>query len=114
MGFKSGFRDNQATEDRVTIERGSFAGGTTQHLSRLVFDLEAWYERDEAERVRQMFSPEHTVEQVGDVGEFLANQSGATREMAERVAADARDHGAVGHTQKLASARDEDFQPLIL
>jgi hypothetical protein len=33
MGFKSGLTRNQATEDDVTISAGSFAGGTTMHVS---------------------------------------------------------------------------------
>ncbi|MFW5918734.1 MAG: DUF7405 family protein, partial [Halanaeroarchaeum sp.] len=39
MGFKSGFEKNQATEDAVTIDDGPFAGGVTEHLSRIHLDL---------------------------------------------------------------------------
>ena len=33
MGFKSGFKKNQASEDDVTIAAGAFAGGTTMQVS---------------------------------------------------------------------------------
>ncbi len=115
MGFKSGFSDNQAPEDRVAIESGPFADGTLQHVSRLEIDLEEWWgEHDETDRVELMFSPEHTPEDVGDAGERLANQSQIAEADVERLAADAEAHGQVGHTQKVAKARDEAFEPKIL
>jgi deferrochelatase/peroxidase EfeB len=115
MGFKSGFSDNQAPEDRVAIDDGPFADGTLQHVSRLEIDLEAWWgDQDQPERVELMFSPEHTPEDVGDAGERLASQSQIDEADVDRLAADAADHGRVGHTQKVARARDEDFQPKIL
>ncbi len=46
MGFKSGFRKNQATEDRVTIREGPFAGGTTSQVSKIRLNLEQWYGQD--------------------------------------------------------------------
>jgi hypothetical protein len=61
-----------------------------------------------------MFSPEHTEAEVGTVGEYLANDSGLRPEIGSRVEEDARDGGTVGHAQKLAAARDEDFEPLLL
>lgn len=114
MGYRSSFRDNQATEDRVAIISGPFTDGTTLQVSRLVFDLESWYEYDEPERVDRMFSPAHTPEQVGDIGENLGGGSRISRETAERTMDDARDHGIVGHTQKTAAARTDEFEPKIL
>jgi len=45
MGFKSGFRDNLPPEDRVTIDNGPFAGGTTIASSTLRIDLDRWYDQ---------------------------------------------------------------------
>jgi len=60
MGFKSGFRQNQASEDRVTIDEGPFAGGTTIHLSKIQLHLHQWYNQDSrGQRVSKMFSPNH-------------------------------------------------------
>jgi len=114
MGFKSGFADNQANEDSVTIGQEPFAGATTLHVSRLRLDLDGWYAHDDAERVHRMFSPEHTEEMVGEVGEFLADDSGVTEAVADQTETDAEREGVVGHTQKLARARTDDFEPRIL
>ena len=43
MGFKSGLKKNQATEDNVTIAGGPFAGGTTMHNSYMRLRLDSWY-----------------------------------------------------------------------
>lgn len=114
MGFVSGFSDNQAAESKVAIGDGPFADGTIQHVSRLTLDLDRWYDRDRERRTAQMFSPHHTAEEVGEVGEFLAADSGLTPEIGRRVEEDAAECGVVGHTQKLAAARDENFEPLLL
>mgnify|MGYP000746006423 CR=1 FL=1 len=114
MGFKSGFQENQASEDSVTIQDGPFSGGTTQHLSRLQLDLDSWYAKDDETRVHQMFSPAHSRSDVGESGEFLTNDSGMTEELAARTDEYARHRGAVGHTQKTARARTESFEPRIL
>ena len=113
MGFKSGFRDNQAGQDRVTIQEGPFAGGTTQHVSKLEFELGSWYERDHADRVELMFSPDHSRDDVGEVGDFLASDSKVTDEVIDSTERHARERGRVGHTQKVARAREDD-SPLIL
>jgi hypothetical protein len=113
MGFKSGFSDNQPPEATVTIRDGPFAAGTTQLVSRLEIDLESWYELDEENRVHDMFSPHHTTEQVGDAGRALADHSGITEDIVDQVDEDA-EHGQVGHSQKTAKARDDDFDPVIL
>lgn len=114
MGFISGFADNQATEGKVAIKEGPFANGTIQHVSRLQLALEQWYEEDKETRIDLMFSPQHSEQDVGDVGEFLASDSRLTPEIRDRTARDAQEYGQIGHTQKLAAARDEDFEPLLL
>ncbi|RQG95956.1 DUF7405 family protein [Natrarchaeobius chitinivorans] len=115
MGFRSGFRESQATEDRVTIEDGPFAGGTTQHVSSMDLQLEVWFEQDNHyQRVSKMFSPEHAEgDLVGSVGERLETTNGLSDERIEATAADARERGVVGHAQKAARAR-EDGEPLLL
>jgi hypothetical protein len=114
MGFKSGFRDNVPPEDRVTIDDGPFAGGTTIASSTLRIDLDRWYDQTHQERTAEMFCPAHTSEEVGPVGEKLGGDSGITREDVDRIDDDAAAHGRVGHTQKVARARDDDFEARIL
>jgi hypothetical protein len=115
MGFRSGFRESQASEDRVTIEEGPFAGGTTEHLSSMTLQLDVWYEQDtHAQRVAKLFSAEHAHDElVGEYGETLTDSSGLTEERIEATAQDARTEGIVGHAQKAARAR-EDGRPLLL
>ena len=116
MGFKSGFRKNQASEDRVTIPEGPFSGGTTQQISLLRLHLDQWYDQDSRHhRVATMFCPAHAEEGlVEGTGENL----GDTSLMEERgcpahTERDARESGVVGHSQKSARAR-EDGSPIIL
>ncbi|WP_049921200.1 DUF7405 family protein [Halopiger djelfimassiliensis] len=113
MGFKSGFRHNQAPEDRVTIDDGPFAGGTTTHLSRLRLHLRQWYEQDSrTQRVSKMFSPAHADDdRIEGAGHNLGDASGV--ETATDPESDARSRGVVGHAQKAARAR-EDGTPVIL
>ncbi len=115
MGFRSGFSESQASEDRVTIEEGPFAGGTTEHLSSMTLQLDVWYEQDtHTQRVAKLFSAEHAREgSVGEYGESLGDSSGLTDERIESTARDARTEGIVGHAQKAARAR-EDGEPLLL
>ncbi|WP_408958048.1 Tat pathway signal protein [Natrinema sp. 74] len=114
MGFKTGFRQNQASEDRVTIQDGLFAGGTTIHLSKLQLHLHQWYEQDSrSQRVAKMFSPTHADKDlVEGVGENLGDSSGIT-EIPGSAAEDARTEGTVGHAQKAVRAR-ENGEPIIL
>jgi hypothetical protein len=113
MGFKSGFEKNQASEDRVTIQSGPFAEGTTQHLSRIRLRLEQWYEQDDRfQRVGKMFCPAHAESgRVEGVGDNLGDGS-AMEECADPEEA-ARSEGFVGHSQKLNRAREDD-SPVIL
>lgn len=115
MGFRSGFAASQATEDRVTIADGPFAGGTTQHVESLAVHLEQWFDQENHhQRVSKLFSPEHAAEDlVGDVGERLGASNGLTDERIAATTADARERGVVGHAQKAARAR-EDGDPLLL
>ncbi|WP_435359787.1 DUF7405 family protein [Haloarchaeobius sp. DFWS5] len=116
MGFKSGFEKNQATEDRVTIQSGPFAEGTTQHVSRIRLRLDDWYvEQDREDRVAEMFCPAHANSgKVEGVGDNLGNSSGVTEEgCVESIDEDAREYGRIGHTQKTAKAREND-RPIIL
>ncbi|MFH5796968.1 Tat pathway signal protein [Haladaptatus sp. CMAA 1911] len=115
MGFKSGFKKNQASEDRVTVRDGPFAGGTTQHISKIELHLDQWYEQDSREqRVGKMFCPVHAEEdKVEGVGENLGDSSGMTDECIDHVEDHARKRGMVGHSQKSAGARKDD-SPVIL
>ncbi|MEY7849877.1 Tat pathway signal protein [Natrarchaeobius sp. A-rgal3] len=115
MGFRSGFRESQASEDRVTISEGPFAGGTTQQLSSMDLQLEVWFEQDNHyQRVSKLFSPEHAEEGlVGEFGETLETSSALTDDRIEATEADARGRGVVGHAQKAARAR-EAGNPLLL
>ncbi|MFB6196183.1 MAG: Tat pathway signal protein, partial [Haloplanus sp.] len=105
MGFKSGFAKNQPSEDRVTIQSGPFAGGTTQHISKLHLDLDQWYTQDDRwQREAKMFCPYHAENDlIEDAGDNLGDSSkidecGETMETA-------REMGVVGHSQKSARAR---------
>ncbi|WP_227356978.1 DUF7405 family protein [Haladaptatus salinisoli] len=115
MGFKSGFKKNQASEDRVTIREGPFAGGTTQHVSRIQLHLDQWYEQDSRDqRVAKMFCPVHAAEnRVEGAGDNLGDSSGMGDECVGRAEEHARERGMVGHSQKSAAAREDD-SPLIL
>ncbi len=114
MGFKSGFRGNLPGEDAVTLSSGPFAGGTTIASSTLAIDLDRWYDQRADERVAEMFCPAHTTDDVGQTGDKLGDDSGVTEAHVENIEADAESHGCVGHTQKVARARDDEFEPRIL
>lgn len=115
MGFRSGLRESQATEDRVTIRDGPYGGGTTTHIESLSLQLRTWFEQEgRDERVARMFSPEHDPESVGDVGEELGTETGVAGEIAASTAEHARTRGVVGHAQKAARGRTPDGTPLLL
>ncbi|UPV76547.1 Dyp-type peroxidase (plasmid) [Halorussus limi] len=117
MGFKSGFQKNQASEDRVTIREGPFAGGTTHQLSKIELNLEQWYQQDSrSQRVGKMFCPVHAEE---GLVEGAGDNLGDSAKMEEKgCPAHAEDHartkGVVGHSQKSARARDDDGSPLMI
>ncbi|EMA47089.1 DUF7405 family protein [Halobiforma nitratireducens] len=114
MGFRAGFRESQATEDRVTIRDGPFAGGSTQHFETLELDLEVWFEEsDHEQRVARLFSPDHAERNaVGEYGERLGRDPGVAATV-DDAHDDARERGVVGHAQKVARAR-EDGDPVLL
>jgi hypothetical protein len=99
MGFKSGFRKNQASEDAVTIASGPYRGGTTMHVSYMRLRLDSWYQLlSDEERVARMYSPETTVGDVKRLTDDAASQPGHYRRDASR-------YGVVGHAQTSARAR---------
>lgn len=115
MGFRSGFADSQASEDRVTIESGPFAGGTTQQVSSMEINLAQWFgQENHYQRVSKLFSPEHAAEEaVGEVGEELGATNGLTDDRIAATESDARERGVVGHAQKAARAREDGEPPLL-
>jgi len=104
-GFFSGRRGTQASEDRVTIADGPYAGGTTMHLSHLRESLSEWWGMTDSERVERMFSTDFDPEDVADFGSTVPFEG----DVAERVA----DQGVAGHHEKVARAR-EDGEPIVL
>ena len=114
MGFRSGFRESQAPESRVTIQDGPYAGGTTTHVETLDINLRQWFtQTDHDLRVSETFSPHHT-DRVEDIGTALGDSTDVWPEAADRTAEDARTEGVVGHAQKVARERDEDGTPPLL
>lgn len=107
MGFQSGLKKNQATEDDVTIEDGPWAGGTTMHVSAMDLTLDTWYHGvDDAGRVRRMFAADRTPQDVARNPTGLPNPD-------KDLAAVARRRGVVGHAESMASVRRND-RPLII
>jgi len=115
MGFDSGFEKNQASEDRVTIEAGPFAEGTTQHVSKIRLRLDDWYgEQDHEERVAEMFCPVHAEEgRIEGTGTNLGDSNRVDEECVDHIEDHAAEYGRVGHAQKNARVR-EDGSPIIL
>ncbi len=115
MGFESGFEKSQATEDRVTIEEGPFAGGTTLHASKIRLDLTQWYEQnDDYVREAEMFCPFHAEEDIVEgTGENMGNSNQIEEHGCPAHASEDAESGVVGHAQKAARAR-EDGRPIIL
>lgn len=98
LGFPSGLRRNQATEDEITITHGPLAGGTTMHLSRLQLDLDRWYARSPDTRAHLMHTPTLDARTAGALVDDASTD-------ADRLPATARAHGLVGHAQAAARAR---------
>ena len=116
MGFVAGFAANQASEDHVAIRSGPFADGTTKHVANIGQSLADWYgEQDHAQRVMEMFSPQHAERGLVDgIGEDLGDSSGI-EQFLDTVVEDAREFGRVGHAQKAARAnRDEEGNVRLL
>ena len=110
MGFIAGFRQNQATEEYVTLASGPFAGGTTKHVSNLRMRLDDWYgEQTYDERVGELFSPAHADQGlVEGVGANLGDDNGVTPEIIDSLRDHARESARVGHAQKAARANRDD------
>jgi len=107
MGFKSGYRRNQASEDAVTIPEGPLANGTTMHVSRMRLRLDDWYELlDERDRVARMFAPQVSPAQVDRFTTDAPSHPGLLGDAARRF-------GVVGHAQASARAR-RNGRPRIL
>jgi hypothetical protein len=107
MGFKSGLRRNQASEDDVTITGGPFAGGTTMHVSYLRLRLGTWYgQLSQRERVARMYAPQVTPEQARQFASDAASDPGQLGQAVTR-------YGVIGHAQASAGAR-RDGKPVIL
>jgi hypothetical protein len=107
MGFKSGLRRNQASEDDVTITAGPFAGGTTMHVSYLRLRLGTWYgQLSQRERVARMYAPQVTPEQAS---EFRADAESDPAQLGQAITR----YGVIGHAQAAARAR-RGGRPLIV
>jgi hypothetical protein len=115
MGFDAGFVGNQATEDRVTLQSGPFAGGTTKHVASIDQRLDRWYgENDHEDMVKKLFSTE-LVGAVEGVGANVGANSGVAPTTTEDLVEAGRQHGAIGHAQKMAAAnRDDEGNVLTL
>jgi hypothetical protein len=107
MGFKSGLKKNQATEDGVTIDDGPFAGGTTMQNSYMRLRLGSWYgELSERERVARMYAPQVT---PADVHRFTTDAESDPSRLGEAIS----HYGVIGHAQTSARAR-RNGKPLII
>jgi hypothetical protein len=107
MGFKSGLRKNQASEDYVTIAAGPFAQGTTMQVSHMQLRLAEWYDgRSAADRVALMYSPQTTVEAAR---RFTTDASGNPDEITAAITR----YGVLGHAQATAQARRHN-RPIII
>jgi len=108
MGFKSGLRRNQATEDDVTIPGGPFAGGATMHVSYMQLRLGDWYGLlSQRERVARMYAPQVTPQQVTD--DFTTDAESDPGLLEQAITR----YGVIGHAQTSARAR-RGGRPVIL
>jgi hypothetical protein len=115
MGFNAGFAGNQASEAAVTLEDGPFAGGTTKHVSTLQQRLDRWYEDNDHEEMAAKLFSTHRRDDIEGVGDNVGANSGVFPEQLDELVAQAREHGVVGHAQKIARAnRDDAGNPLTL
>lgn len=107
MGFQSGFKKNQASEDAVAIPHGPFAQGTVMHVSHMRENLKTWYGPfSDQDRVSRMFSPETTVAGVARLKNDAASEPG-------QIGTAMRRYGVIGHSQATAQARRHN-KPLII
>jgi dye decolorizing peroxidase len=113
MNFRSGFRRTQATEDRVTLRDGRFAGGTTGHIEELRLVLSEWFERSPAAQIARLFSPDQNVDEVGERGQHLTDHSGVEQVDESELRAVAEREGVVGHAQKMSRLRENGRPPIL-
>jgi hypothetical protein len=107
MGFKSNLKRNQATEDAVTMPSGSFAQGTTMHVSYMRLRLDSWYGTlSDPERVARMYAPQVSPSQAA---RFTTDAESDPGRLAQAIHRD----GVIGHAQTSARARRHG-KPLIL
>jgi hypothetical protein len=107
MGFKSGLRRNQASEDAVTIPEGQFAEGSTMQVSYMRLRLDSWYsELDRRQRVALMYAPQVAPAQAEHFTTDASSDPAGYEEAVNR-------YGMVGHAQTSARAR-RGGRPLIL
>jgi hypothetical protein len=107
MGFKSGLKKNQATENDITIPNGPFAEGTTMQVSYMRLNLDRWYaEISEQDRVARMYSPQTT---IADVQALTTDAPSEPQAILEAI----KDYGVIGHAQAAAQARRGN-RPLII
>jgi hypothetical protein len=98
LGFHSGLRGNQASEQDITIADGPLAGGTTMQISRITVDVERWYAHDIERRAALMYSPATTAQEAAALVDDAPSH-------ADRLPAQAAQHGIVGHAQAAGRAR---------
>jgi hypothetical protein len=107
MGFKSGLKKNQASEDAVTITGGAFDQGTTMVVSYMQLRLDSWYQQlSYRQRVALMYSPQTTPSKVA---RFTTDAESNPGELNQAI----REHGLIGHAQASARAR-VNGRPVIL
>lgn len=107
MGFKSGLRKNQASEDSIAIVDGPFAQGTTMQVSYMRLRLDSWYgDLSYRERVARMYAPQVTPYQVSHLTTDAASDPNLIGQAINR-------YGVIGHAQSSARARRAG-KPLII
>jgi deferrochelatase/peroxidase EfeB len=113
MNFRAGFTGSQATEDRVTLQEGRFAGGTTQHIEIMAHILRNWFDHSTQEQVDRMFGPGVDAENVGPLGEKLTTDNPVDSVDKEELLAAAEEEGVVGHAQKMSRYREDGRPPIL-
>lgn len=113
MDFRAGFRENQAPEDRVTIQEGRFAGGCTQHVETINLTLGQWFQRPHEAQVDRFFSPDVDPDAVGPAGLGIEDRSPVEAKTPEELVTTAREQGVVGHAEKMAHLREDGRPPIL-
>ena len=107
------FVHNQNSEYGVMIKEGRFRQGTTQHISRLTLELEEWYQDHSLEeRMDRMFAGSRvSAEQIGERGQHAEENTVFPGE--EAFLDGIESSGQVGHSMKVARAREDNIAPLL-